>query len=200
MKVGLILKYRNKLLFKIQDDKWIIPLHELMSDKNLVNDIKRIAKESFGVIVDDTVSGFYSHDFNIQYFIWDSDKRIKLDNFEWISFENILENINKIEGDVKNGINLYINKELVPKRLFKLSDKELISKKGFIAGTFDDFGNPDTQESFSIIRLNESLRRNMEMMRRFKNSMDKSNCVMIALTIILVVITIVQIITSFNTK
>ena len=108
MKVGLILKYRNKLLFKIQDDKWIIPLHELMSDKNLVNDIKKIAKESFGVIVDDTVSGFYSHDFNIQYFIWDSDKRIKLDNFEWISFENILENINKIEGDVKNEINLYI--------------------------------------------------------------------------------------------
>jgi hypothetical protein len=120
-------------------------------------------------------------------------KKIKLPNFEWKNFYEILENINNIEGDIKNSMNLFINEELIPEKLFKLSDKELISKKDFITASLKELGSIGTPNSFLVMKLNENIRRNMEMMRRFKNSMDKSSYVMIFFTIILIILAIIQI-------
>lgn len=204
LKFGLLVRFDNYFLFKFDETSknYNIPLFDVSPEENWLDAIKRVAKENYDLVVDSSIEHFWEdEENNIRYFKWKVNEKINFYSFKWISFEDILyNNVNlNLEEKFKFKLISFCDRVLTPEKLFKKSDRDLFSvEEEFITGPLNYLGKAgSTMDGFYVAKINENLRRHMEMLRRFKNSMDRSSKIMTCLTVVMIVLTIVIAILNF---
>lgn len=177
--ITFIVKEKNLLLIRqVKDGKsyLFLPNGIAKEDETIDNALSRIVKEQCGLDVKSNKT-IFQRDME-EYYILIQEFTELVDTIHssvWKSFTEVMDKLTSIYPEqAREKIRLFIERETMTDKLMTLSDYDLLKQEGFITAPLDELGF-NNHPTVSAARMNEMLRRAMEMQRRLKNEIKRLN-------------------------